>query len=181
MDDFEKHIMENRDQFNVHKPNKAKMWAVIADELDNDIAVTPKVIPLWKAPFFKVAASIVLTVGILSIISLSLLTHAESTNMANSELQEIDIHYQAMVNYQVQLVKNNENLSPKDKDEFLQFMDELDEEYNELTKDLKDNLDNEIVLEAIIQNYKKRIELIENLLKQINESKKTPSDDEYLL
>jgi len=181
MDDFERHIMENRDQFNERKPNKAKMWAAIENELDNDVAITKKVIPLWRTPMFKVAASIVLVIGILSIISLSIFTQPEPMNYTNKELQEIDMHYQAIVNYQVQLVKNNEHLSPLDTDEFLQFMDELDEEYKHLTKDLTDNLDNEAVLEAIIQNYKKRIEIIENLLKQINESKKTPSDDEYIL
>ena len=46
---------------------------------------------------------------------------------------------------------------------------------------MKKNLDSEIVLEAIISNYKKRIELIENLLQQINESKITDENDGYNL
>lgn len=180
MDDFEKYIAKNKQQFSNQKPNKAKIWAAIEEELDTDIA-KPKVVPLYKKPLFKVAASIVLVLGIFSILTLSVFNTQRIPSMANSELQEINTHYQAMVNYQVQLVKSSVYLTSVDKKDFLQFMEELDEEYNDLTKDLKDNLDNEIVLEAIIQNYKKRIELIENLLNQISESKKAPSNDEYIL
>ena len=101
--------------------------------------------------------------------------------MANQELQEIDMHYQGMVSYQVKLVKNNTQLSSVDKEEFLLFINELDEEYEMLKLELGQNLDNQLVLEAIIGNYKKRIELIENLLHQINNSKQTTSKDEYIL
>ena len=61
------------------------------------------------------------------------------------------------------------------------FINELDEEYEMLKLELGQNLDNQLVLEAIIGNYKKRIELIENLLHQINNSKQTTSKDEYIL
>ena len=101
--------------------------------------------------------------------------------MANQELQEIDMHYQGLVSYQVKLVKNNTQLSSVDKEEFLLFINELDEEYEMLKLELGQNLDNQLVLEAIIGNYKKRIELIENLLHQINNSKQTTSKDEYIL
>jgi len=60
-------------------------------------------------------------------------------------------------------------------------MDELDEEYSELLIDLGDNLDNERVLAAIVDNYRKRIELIENLLKQINDSKEISDENTYVL
>jgi len=46
---------------------------------------------------------------------------------------------------------------------------------------MRNNLDNERVLEAIVANYKKRIELIENLLQQINDAKKTSEDYGYTL
>ena len=60
-------------------------------------------------------------------------------------------------------------------------MDELDDEYAILKLEMKKNIDNERVLEAIIGNYKKRIELIEKLLKQINDSKKTIEEYGYTL
>jgi hypothetical protein len=176
MDKFEKFIKENNATFNAQKADKAKMWAAISSELEEP---APKVIPLWKKLPFKIAASIIIVLGIASIIKFNIQNTA--TNYANTELQEIDMYYQNIVQSQVKLVQNNQHLSKNNKEDFLKFMDELDEEYEALKLDLKDNLDNELVLEAIINNYKKRIELMENLLKQINESKHNTHENEYIL
>ena len=176
MDKFEKFIKENNAAFNEQKANKAKMWAAISNELDTPV---PKVIPLWKKLPFKIAASVLIVLGVASIINFNI--QNTTTNYTNTELQEIDMYYQNMVQYQVKLVQNNQHLSERDKVDFLNFIDELDEEYDTLKLDLKDNLDNELVLEAIINNYKKRIELMENLLQQINESKNNTQENEYIL
>ena len=179
MDEFEKYIKQNKSKFDDHEADTSKMWKAISVELDKPKA---KVIPLWKSSVFKIAASVVLLLGILTILNLSMGIGTSSTNdIASKELQEIDMYYQKMVQAQVTLVRNNTSISENNKEEFLDFMDELDEEYKALKFDLGDNIDNELVLEAIINNYKKRIELIENLLEQINKSKKETNDDAYIL
>ncbi|MEP1017044.1 hypothetical protein, partial [Maribacter dokdonensis] len=95
--------------------------------------------------------------------------------------QDIDMHYKGLVTYQVQLVQNNNQLTAADKEEFLSFMVELDAEYEQLKLEMRNNLDNEQVLAAIVSNYRKRIELIENLLQQLNESKIKEDDYGYTL
>ena len=176
MDHFEKHIRDHASQFNERRADKDKMWAKISEELHQEKS---KVIPLWKSPLFRVAASVLLLLGIASFFGLALWNNsANKTQYASKELMEIDMYYKDLVSYQVQLVKNNQNLSEENKAEFLSFMDELDAEYEVLKKEMQKNLDNEQVLEAIVGNYKKRIELIENLLHQLSESKK-PDEDEY--
>lgn len=180
MDNFEKHIRENKELFSEHKADSDKMWAAIATELKTE---QPKVIPLWKSPMLRIAASIVLVLGISAFIAFSVLDSSNNgeTQYASKELLDIDMHYKNLVSYQVKLVQNHPKLSDADKTEFLSFMDELDEEYEQLRLEMQNNLDNEIVLEAIVSNYKKRIELIENLLKQINDSKLTDDDNGYTL
>lgn len=179
MDNFEKHIRENAAQFNEHKADRAKLWANISAELHQP---KPKVIPLWKRPMLRIAASIVLLLGIAGFIGLSVLSGGTTeTQYVSKELLEIDMHYKGLVSYQVQLVQNNPNLSEMDKAEFLSFMDELDAEYETLREEMRSNLDNERVLEAIVANYKKRIELIENLLRQLNDAKKSDEDYGYTL
>ncbi len=179
MDNFEKHIRENAAQFNEHKADRAKLWANISAELHQP---EPKVIPLWKRPVLRIAASIVLLLGIAGFIGLSVLSGGTTeTQYVSKELLEIDMHYKGLVSYQVQLVQNNPNLSEMDKAEFLSFMDELDAEYETLREEMRNNLDNERVLEAIVANYKKRIELIENLLQQLNDAKKSDEDYGYTL
>ena len=179
MDEFEKFIKQNKSKFNDHKADTSKIWNAINLELD-----TPKtkVVPLWKSTIFKVAASVIIILGILTIVKLSVgISSDSSSNLANTELQEINFHYQKLIVAQVNLVKKNTNLSADNKEEFLGFIEELDKEYNTLIIDLNDNLDNELVLEAIVNNYKKRIELLENLLKQIKESKNNTDDNVYIL
>ena len=179
MDNFEKHIRENASQFDTQKADRTKMWANIATALQEP---EPKVIPLWKRPMIRVAASVLLLLGIASFIGLSIYGEgATETQYVSKELLEIDMHYKGLVSYQVQLVQNNPNLSETDKKEFLSFMDELDEEYETLREEMRNNLDNERVLEAIVANYKKRIELIENLLRQLNDAKKSDEDYGYTL
>jgi len=180
MDDFEKHIRENAAEFDEHKADRAKMWANIASELK---AEAPKTIPLWKSPTLKIAASIVLLVGLAGVIGLSVFGSgsATETRYASKELLDIDMHYKSLVSYHVHLVKDHPKLSEEDKIEFLSFMDELDEEYEQLRVEMQKNLDNELVLEAIVSNYKQRIELIEKLLKQINDSKIQDEDYGYTL
>lgn len=179
MDNFEKHIRENAAQFNEHKADRAKLWANISAELHQP---EPKVIPIWKRPMLRIAASIVLLLGIAGFIGLSILRGGTTeTQYVSKELLEIDMHYKGLVSYQVQLVQNNPNLSEMDKAEFLSFMDDLDAEYETLREEMRNNLDNERVLEAIVANYKKRIELIENLLRQLNDAKKSDEDYGYTL
>ncbi|WP_422858716.1 hypothetical protein ACOKFD_15320 [Flagellimonas sp. S174] len=157
----------------------AKLWANISTELQKE---EPKVIPLWRRPAFRVAASVVLLFGLAGIIFLSSLgVNSNETQYVSKELMDIDMHYQNLVSYQVELVRKNPNLTEEDKVEFLSFMDELDLEYEALREEMGSNLDNEQVLEAIVANYKKRIELIENLLRQINDSKKVDKEYGYTL
>jgi len=181
MDQFEKHIRENKHLFDDKKPDKTKIWQAISAELDETEA---KVIPLWKTSKFRAAASVVIILGIVGFFSVNFMSNVNNTatnNEENIELNEINKHYQGVVAYHVKLVENNTNISSEDKIEFLSFMDELDEEYEVFKLEMNQDLDNELVLEAIIKNYKKRIELIENLLAQINNSKKIESDETYIL
>jgi hypothetical protein len=55
-------------------------------------------------------------------------------------------------------------------------LEELDEVYLELKEDLKDNVANPEVIEAMILNYRVKLEILEDLLNQLKE--KENQDDE---
>ena len=182
MDNFEKHIKENKNLFDQHKADKAKLWANIESKLDTSDS-KPTTIKLWNSRILKVAASIVIAIGLFSLINFFTVNEldVQQNSMKAQELSDIDMHYKALVAYQVKLVNSNSKLSQDEKKEFLLFMDELDEEYDLLKLEFQKNLDSERVLEAIVINYKKRIEIIEKLLEQINSSKKTNDNYGYTL
>ena len=55
-------------------------------------------------------------------------------------------------------------------------MEELDHVYEELKEDLKDNVSNSEVIEAMILNYRMKLEILEDLLHQLKE-KEAQDDD----
>ena len=182
MDNFEKQIKENKLLFDDQKADKAKLWAHIESRLD-DSGKEPKIVSIRKSTLFKVAAGFAIIAGLFSIIVFLQYFNPEEKNVViNSELRDTNSYYQTLVSHQVELVKNHPKLTSADKKEFLSFMEALDEEYEILKSELESNLDNDRVLEAIVENYKKRIEIIENFLRQINDSKELNQDENvYIL
>ncbi len=179
MDNFEKHIRDNAAQFNEHKADRDKMWTHISYELQKK---ETRIIPLWVWPVVRVACFAILFLGIGGFVGFSIYkSTTPEQQYVSKELQEINMHYKDVLAYQISLVEKNPNLSSEDKTEFLSFMDELDAEYELLRLELQNNLDNERILEAIVANYQKRIELIRNLLQKINDSKNLDNDYGYTL
>ena len=62
-------------------------------------------------------------------------------------------------------------------------MEELDEVYLELQEDLKDNVSNPEVIEAMVLNYRVKLEILEDLLNQLNEKENQDyeNDESYSL
>lgn len=180
MDNFEKHIRKNAHRFDGHQPDAEKMWANIAEGLRDDKVHK---VTFWKSPFLRIAASVLILLGIASAVAITKVTRDTDVqeSYAANELTDIDQHYRGLVAYQVRLVKDHPKLSEEEKKEFLSFMDELDREYEDLRSEMRKELNNKLLLEAIIANYKKRIELIENLLEQINGKEIKNENYEYTL
>ena len=180
MEDLEKFIKKNRSELDSTFPDKAGLWNKISEELEEPEI---KVIPLWKKSY-RWAATLLILVGLSSLLGVAFFSTNEQDIQEDSitiELRDIDVHYQGLVSSQVSLLINHPRLSESSKKEYLLFLDELDEEYAALRKELPKDLDNEIVLEAIISNYKKRIELIQKLLTLLDDSKLNEDDDAYTL
>ena len=168
---IEKHIIENRAYFDKHKVDKEKLWTKIESKLQEK---TPKVKPInWRARIVA-AASIIILFGLLAISS------TYNTDTKNPELIDIDMHYQFLFSKQVDLVKETIGLSDQQKKEFLTLIDELEKEYKVLRNELDNEFNSDLILQAIVTNYKKRIDLIENFLKRVNKTKNVTDNHEYL-
>lgn len=180
IDNFEKYIIENRSQFNYHEADKNKLWANIESKLNKPKPIS-KILWLRRSNIVRVAATLIIVLGLFYVVNIMLDNSTGNTqedNEVEHALVDIDMHYKGLVAIQVKLLDKNPSLSNEQKKEFLSFMDDLDVEYEALKVELQKSLDTELILESIVMNYKKRIELIENLLKQINSSKKIEENEE---
>ena len=85
------------------------------------------------------------------------------------EIQETQDYYSQMVSQRYDELRPYLVSDPAAKEMLTADMEELDEVYNELKEDLKDNASNPEVIEAMILNYRVKLEILEDLLNQLKE------------
>ena len=56
-------------------------------------------------------------------------------------------------------------------------LEQLDEVYKELMNDLQDNADNEEVVQAMIENYRIRLQILEQILNEIKGEQDEETDE----
>jgi hypothetical protein len=88
-------------------------------------------------------------------------------------LMEAEAYYAGLVNEKMDELKPIMANCPSLKEELNLDLSELDSVYIDLKKDLKDNMANQEVIEAIIENYRLKISILENLLIEMK-----PHEDE---
>lgn len=189
-DKLEKYILDNRSGFDMYEPSP-EVWSKITVGKSK----LSKARPLWIRVSRYAAV-----VGIAFVLSFYLQsefadsktkdeTNAPITNNNNEyqnipEIAEAEAYYSTLVNNKTNeislLTVNNPEVTQE-----LEFdLNELEQIYFELREDLSDNADNEDVIEAMIQNYKTRVDILEDLLlilKNEKQNEKTNENNSFSL
>jgi hypothetical protein len=93
----------------------------------------------------------------------------EGSSALYQEILETEQYYSRMVSDRYAELKPLLASNPAAEEMLLMDMEELDEVYSELKEDLKDNASNPEVIEAMILNYRVKLEILEDLLIQLKE------------
>lgn len=165
MDDFEIYIQSNKEAFEEQPLNKTRLWQKIEQDLDAETKYT--VFALH--PLLKIAAMLALFLGF-GLFAYFIGTK-QTANQNTNEITEIKSHYKQLINLKLMQIENTDPLTESEKKTYLQIMEDLDKEANELNYDLQQNINNEVVIEAIVQNYKQRLQLLELLLNRSQKNK----------
>lgn len=164
MDPLEKFIRENKDALKHKHPDRENLWKKIATDLPEE-KVEPKVVSI-SYKFLAKAAAALLICGFATMFLWNNNSKTEEFVM-DPQYIEINTHYAQLVNAQKHKLENSTALSKSEKDEFLVYINELEKESLELEKELARNLNNELIIEAVIKNYKERMRLMEQLLNRV--------------
>jgi transposase len=172
-DRLEQFIEDNRDSFDSFNAVQAeKVWGKIAEGRKD--AQRRKILLRY---FIRAA-------GVLLIFSLSYLFHdfvyknkeaRISKNKINDiynqipELKEAEAYYASLVSIKMNEVKPFLSKNPQIRKYVNLDLSELDSIYISLKNDLKDNIDNEQIIEAMIQNYRLRLSILEELEAEIKQ------------
>lgn len=177
MDKLEEHIRKNREDLDRYSPSKT-VWKNI------DRQINKKVFPLRKvlsvaAMFVVILATSVLLFknGLLTRIITGSEYGTANDVQVNSQIKETELYYNNLFNSLYREATPMLTGNPEIREEFTSDISHLDSIYIEIKRDLKDNVANQDVVEALIQNYRTKIRLLEEMLIVLKENDINPEKE----
>lgn len=181
-DKLERFILDNKEGFGPPMP--------VPDVWDKIQKRTPKkeAIFHWKLVLSRAAA-------VVAIFITSYYFHAYRSEINSAELRsntevianndplyleliEAELYYTSQIKYKKSELFSLTKDAPTLQKDVTRDLSELDIILRELKTDLKDNADNQEVIEAMIQNYMLKLEILEDMLEQIRPSNEQSDTDE---
>ena len=177
-DRLEQFIAENRDQFDLYDPGD-KVWRNISNKIQKRRKLPRLNTILWRAAAVIIifAASFVLQQYLQRHHILIGDRERQIRSVDIPELYEAEIYYAKLVDDKIRevepLLKDHPGLSG----ELENNLAELDSIYAALQSDLVDNIANDEVVEAMIQNYRLKLEILKDLLEYLQETSNSDKDE----
>ena len=162
-DRLEEFVRSHSTEFDLYEPNP-ELWKKI------EKSVHPGRVIHWNYILTRAAVVLIIIGASLFGQRLWMKNRLSSGNIASEveinipELQEAEMYYTGMINAKLEEVKPYLNEYPSLEEELNTDLSELDSIYVSLKNDLKDNIANHEVIEAMIQNYRLRISILEDML-----------------
>ncbi len=187
-DKLESFIIENKSQFDDLEPS-SDLWNRIVKESRE---TKPKVISIrkisWNSVLWKAASVVIIFIASYFVHDYvnkpsQLATQENKAEQILPENEEINKLFEAEAYYVAKIQTTKKELFsyadeyPGIKKDINRDMLELDSIYAELKKDLNENIANEQVIEAMIQNYRIKLEILEEVLSIIERSKNNESKE----
>lgn len=177
MDRLEEHIRKNREAMDHYTPSPG-VWKKIR----RSIHETKTPVNKW----LSVAAMIIVILGTaLGLFRKGNLGEGDRSfkdndlrALENPQLKESEIYYANLLNSLFLEATPLLTANPEIKKELDYDISHLDSICIEIKKDLKDNVANQEVVEALIQNYRIKIRLLEDMLKILKEDENNPEKKE---
>jgi len=166
MDELEKHIMNNREGMDIHDPDPG-LWDRIGKKLPHDRR--PLQSYLWRAAAAVLVAALC-TAAILTAIRAAGRLNDPQVAEVRETRQYYDSRIQSLYREAEPLLTANPDIGR----ELTAGMGELDSLSAEIISDLSDNIASSEVVEALIRNYRLRIELLEDMLILMKENQTEP-------
>ncbi len=99
-------------------------------------------------------------------------------NEAYQSLMEAEVFYTTQINYKKDELFRRTSSHPQLRDIILEELTDLDLVLQELKADLSDNAANEEVVEAMIQNYRLKLRVLEEILVQLQKPEENEKDED---
>lgn len=167
-DRLESFVNENRHEFDRMEPSD-KMWEAISSQLNKQPEQQ-----IRKLNWMKVAviiAAVALVPAVLYQVNWSGQKQTAKAALVDPEVRELmeaEAFYAQEVSGKLKEIQKCYQVYPELKSEIEGDLNELESMYLSLKNDLKENVSNKEVIEAMIENNRYRMKLVEDVLEQIN-------------
>ena len=168
-DRLEDFVKQQREQFDRHEPDPSIWLKIDTGSRTDSMKAAPE---RRSMRWLRIAAAVAMifagsTAGIYFLTGDK--AEAERSSGLYQEIMESEQYYSRMVSDRYDELQPFLLSNPAAKQMLMDDMEELDEVYLELKDDLKDNASNPEVIEAMILNYRVKLEILEDLLIQLKE------------
>ncbi|MEQ6124893.1 hypothetical protein AAON49_11860 [Pseudotenacibaculum sp. MALMAid0570] len=133
----------------------------------------------WK--WMSVAASIILVVGFY--LGKTSEPNGDVLSKISPEMEEVETYFVNTINVSLQEMEGSRSLQTEEIiEKALDRLEELEDDYKLFIKELNDNGQQRRIISQMIENYRKRLEVLENTLRQIElvKNPKTLDDEIYI-
>lgn len=162
-DRLEDFISNRRQDFDFLEPD-ARLWEGIEKKLDKGRK--------RHLSYYISRVAAVVAIFMLSFVAQRYFYHQKNSVAKIPELQEAEVYYSSLIDQKLKEVRPMLTEFPDIQKELDGDMTELDSVYNSLKDDLEDNVSNQQVIEAMIENYRTRIDILEEMLQFLDNDKK---------
>ncbi|MFP4059823.1 MAG: hypothetical protein ACLFUC_05015 [Bacteroidales bacterium] len=175
-DKLEKYVEQNRDKFQVFDPDPS-LW----DNIDKNLKKKKKSVNLYY--LITRAAAVVFIFSLSFMVSEYMHQRKDEkikiakTEINIPELKEAEYYYSSLLQQKMEEISPMLLKDPELKKDINMEINELDSIYNELKKDLHDNIANQEIVEAMIQNYRLKLEILEEILAELKDTNNIQKDE----
>jgi hypothetical protein len=174
MDKLEEYIRKNRGELDSYSPPKG-IWKRVSRKLKKEN-------PLLRQ-WLSIAAMLVIILGTALVLfrpeyrwsdSNKRRTGDDGITQLSPQLRETEAYYNNLVNTLYKEATPLLTNKPQIRKELNSDLSHIDSICRDIKKDLKDNISNQDVVEALIQNYRIKIRILEDMLTVLKENDTIP-------
>ncbi len=192
MDELKSFIEQNRDLFDVDEPdfghferfqqrlemeqNQRRRWRTnyilkIAAMLVVSITVGSVVVDCWVDNSARIIESKVADVDASVARDFVQRTSKYVKSKTNPEYEQAQNYYVSLVDNRLDQIRASENMDEEQKKELLKELSEMDELFVNLQKELKADPDNPVLIDALVNHYQIKINVMNQIITNLNNIK----------
>ena len=96
-----------------------------------------------------------------------------------AELKNTESEYARLASQRTSILLSNPDLSPEDTQQAIDLIEDLENDYRQLRVELEAGADADKVVEAMVRNYRQRIEVLERMSDLLSPQKESQTNNDY--